>query len=84
MLMTAAIALYSNETMFEAPAAQVFMEVVDDEGGQSRMVFCQFGSKRTQVPLNDRVERSLFRFMALVLVDHWHRRSRSFDVFVPA
>ena len=73
MPMTAAIALYPNETVFEAPAAQVLAELVDDESGQRRLVSCQLISKRTQVLLDDRVQRSLFRFVASIPVDHAHR-----------
>lgn len=68
VLVPAAIALYPQETMFEAPAAQVLTELFDDEGGQRRVVQCQFTGKRRQVLFNNRVERSLFRFVAPVAV----------------
>ena len=45
VLMTTAIALYPNEAVFKAPAAQVAMELVDDEGGQRRVVSGQFVGK---------------------------------------
>lgn len=73
VLVTAAIALYPNETVFEAPAAQVATELVDDESGQRRLVSCQLIGKRPQVLLDDRVQRSLFRFVASIPVDHAHR-----------
>jgi len=69
MLVTAAIALDSNEAVFKAPAAQVAMELVDDEGGQRRVVSGQFAGKRRQVLFNNRVKRSPFRLVALVPVD---------------
>ena len=68
VLVPAAIALYPQETMFEAPAAQVLAELFDDEGGQRRVVQCQFTGKRRQALFNNRVERGLFRFVAPVAV----------------
>ena len=53
MLVTAAIALDSNEAVFKAPAAQVAMELVDDEGGQRRVVSGQFVGKRREVLVNN-------------------------------
>jgi hypothetical protein len=46
VLVPAAVALYLQETMFEAPAAQVLAELFDDEGGQRRVVQRQFAGKR--------------------------------------
>jgi hypothetical protein len=66
VLVTTAIALYPNETVFEAPAAQVATKLVDDEGGQRRVVSRQFVGKRRQVLLDNRVERGLFRLVAPV------------------
>ena len=54
--------------MFEAPAAQVLTELFDDEGGQRRVVQCQFAGKRRQVLFNNRVERGFFRFVPPVAV----------------
>ena len=73
MLVTTAIALNPNESVFEAPAAQVVTELVDDEGRQRRAVSGQFVGKRRQVLLNNRVERGLFRLVAPVKVEHRHR-----------
>ena len=84
MLVTATVALYPNEAVFEAPAAQVATELVNDEGGQRRVVSGQFVGKRRQVLLNNRVERGLFRFVASVPVDHRLLRGRHSTEFVPA
>jgi hypothetical protein len=70
VFVTAAVALYPNETVFKAPTAQVVTELVDDESRQRRVVSGQFVSKCRQVLLNNRVERGLFRFVASVPVDH--------------
>jgi len=49
MLVTAAIALDSNEAVFKAPAAQGALELVDDEGGQRRAVSGQFRCWQRQI-----------------------------------
>ena len=84
MLVTAAIALDSNEAVFEAPAVQIATGLVDDEGGQRRVVSGQLVGKRRQVLLNNRVERGLFRFVAPVPVDHRLLCGRHSTEFVPA
>jgi hypothetical protein len=84
VLETAPVAFNPNEAVFEAPASQMVAELLDDEGGQSCVVSCQFVGKRRQVLLNNRVERSLFRLVTPVPVDHRQRWGRHFTEFIPA
>ncbi len=68
VFMVAAVALHAHEAVFQSAAAQVVLELAQDEAGQCRLVMLQFIPQGRKMLLDDRIERRVLWLMALVAV----------------
>ena len=60
VLVSALVALHSQESMFEPPATQIRLELITHESGQCAIVLTEMGEERLCMLLDDPLEQRCF------------------------